>query len=44
MADVTDNVSLNGFVGRVVAGRNTAASLLISLGVSFGFGGGGVGF
>ena len=44
MADVTDNVSLNGFVGRVVAGRNTAASLLISFGVSLGFGGGGVGF
>ena len=44
VADVTDNVSLNGFVGRVVAGRNTAASLLISFGVSLGFGGGGVGF
>jgi len=44
MADVADNVSLNGFVGRVVAGRNTAASLLISFGVSLGFGGGGVGF
>ncbi len=44
MADVADNVSLNGFVGRVVAGRNTAASLLISLGVSLSFGGGGVGF
>ncbi len=44
MADVADNVSLNGFVGRVVAGRNTAASLLISLGVSLTFGGGGVGF
>ena len=43
-ADVADNVSLNGFVGRVVAGRNTAASLLISLGVSLSFGGGGVGF
>ena len=44
IADVADNVSLNGFVGRVVAGRNTAASLLISFGVSLPFGGGGVGF
>ncbi len=44
MADVTDNVSLNGFVGRVVAGRNTADSLLIGVGLSFAFGGGGVGF
>ena len=43
MADIADNVSLNGFVGRVVAGRNTAASLLIGVGLSFAFGGG-VGF
>ena len=44
LADVTDTVSVHGFVGRVVAGRNTAASLLIGVGLSFAFGGGGVGF
>ena len=43
LADVTDTVSVHGFVGRVVAGRNTAASLLIGVGLSFAFGGG-VGF
>ena len=44
LADVTDTLSVHGFVGRVVAGRNTADSLLIGVGLSFGFGGGGVGF
>ena len=44
LANVTDTVSVNGFFGQVVAGRNTAASRIIGFGTSFGFGGGGVGF
>ena len=39
IADVTDTVSLNAFFGQVVKGRNTAASRLVGLGLSFGFGG-----
>ena len=40
LANVTDTVSLNGFFGKVVAGRNTAASQILGFGLSFGFGGG----
>ena len=38
IANITDTVSVNGFFGQVVAGRNTAVSRII------GFGGGGAGF
>ena len=44
IASVTGAVSVNAFVGQVVAGRNTANSRILSVGVTFGFGGGGVGF
>ena len=44
IANVTEAVSVNGFFGQVVAGRNTAVSRIIGFGVSFAFGGGGVGF
>ena len=40
IASVTDTVSVHGFFGRVVAGRNTAASQIFGFGVSFVFGGG----
>ena len=43
-ASVTDTISVNGFFGRVVAGRNTAVSRIIGFGVSFSFGGGELGF
>ena len=39
IASVTDLVSLNGFFGQVVKGRNIAASRIFGFGVSFGFGG-----
>ena len=39
LANVTDTVSLNAFFGQVVAGRNTAASRIIGVGLSFGLGG-----
>ena len=39
IANVTDLVSVNGFFGQVVRGRNTAASRVIGAGLSFGFGG-----
>lgn len=39
IADVNDYVSLNGFFGQVVAGRNTANSRIFGVGLSFGFGG-----
>lgn len=41
---VTDTIGVNAFIGKVVAGRNTAASRIIGVGVSFGFGGGNLGF
>ncbi len=44
IANITDAVSVNGFYGQVVAGRNTAAARIIGFGVTFSFGGGGVGF
>ncbi len=44
IANVTEAVSVHGFFGQVVAGRNTAVSRIIGFGVSFAFGGGGVGF
>lgn len=44
IANVTEAVSVNGFFGQVVAGRNTAVSRIIGFGVSFAFGGSGVGF
>ena len=44
LANVTDAVSVNVFVGQVVAGRNTAKSRVFGVGVSFAFGGGGAGF
>lgn len=44
LATVTDTLGLNFFVGRVVAGRNTARSTVFGMGASFGFGGGGGGF
>lgn len=44
IANVTEAVSVSGFFGQVVAGRNTAVSRIIGFGVSFAFGGGGVGF
>ena len=44
IANITHAVSVNGFFGQVVAGRNTAASRIIGFGVTFNFGGGGVGF
>ncbi len=43
LANVTDTVSLNAFVGRVVAGRNTAKSRVFGVGATFAFGGGGPG-
>ncbi len=39
IANVTDLVSLNGFFGQVVKGRNIAASRIFGAGLSFGFGG-----
>lgn len=39
IANVNDAVSLNAFFGQVVAGRNTAASRIIGVGLSFGLGG-----
>ena len=39
IANVTDTVSLNAFFGQVVAGRNTAASRIIGVGLNFGVGG-----
>ena len=39
IASVTDDVSVNGFFGQVVAGRNTANSRIFGVGLSFGFGG-----
>ena len=39
IANVTDTVSLNAFFGQVVAGRNTAASRIIGVGLTFGVGG-----
>ena len=39
IANVTDLVSLNGFFGQVVKGRNIAASRIFGVGLSFGFGG-----
>ena len=44
LANVTETVSLSGFFGQVVAGRNTAASRIVGFGLSFGFGGGSLGF
>ena len=44
IANVTEAVSVSGFFGQVVAGRNTAVSRIIGFGISFAFGGGGVGF
>ena len=41
LANVTDTVSVNAFVGRVVAGRNTAKSRVFGVGATFAFGGGG---
>lgn len=43
LANVTDVISLNVFGGQVVAGRNTAKSRVLGVGVTFAFGGGGVG-
>lgn len=39
IANVTEYVSVNGFFGQVVAGRNTANSRIIGIGLSYGFGG-----
>ena len=39
IANVTDLVSVNGFFGQVVRGRNIAASRIFGAGLSFGFGG-----
>ena len=39
IANVNDTVSLNAFFGQVVAGRNTAASRIIGVGLNFGVGG-----
>ena len=44
LANVTDTVSLNGFFGKVVGGRNTAASRIFGFGLTFAFGGGDFGF
>ena len=43
LANVTDVISLNLFGGQVVGGRNTAKSRVLGVGVTFAFGGGGVG-
>ena len=37
LANVTDIVSVNGFFGQVVAGRNTAASRIVGLGLTLAF-------
>ena len=39
IANVTEYVSVNGFFGQVVAGRNTANSRIFGVGLSYGFGG-----
>ena len=39
IANVTDDVSVNAFIGQVVAGRNTANSRIFGVGLSYGFGG-----
>ena len=39
IANVTEYVSVNGFFGQVVAGRNTANSRIFGIGLSYGFGG-----
>ena len=39
IASLTEYVSVNGFFGQVVAGRNTANSRIFGVGLSFGFGG-----
>ena len=39
IANVTEYVSVNGFFGQVVKGRNTAASRIFGVGLSYGFGG-----
>ena len=39
IANVTEYVSVNGFFGQVVAGRNTANSRIVGVGLSYGFGG-----
>lgn len=39
IANLTEYVSVNGFFGQVVAGRNTANSRIFGVGLSFGFGG-----
>lgn len=40
---VSDSISLNGFFGQVLAGRNTAVSRILGFGVNFTFGGGAFG-
>ena len=39
IANVTEDISVNGFFGQVVAGRNTANSRIFGVGLSVGFGG-----
>ena len=39
IANVTEYVSVNGFFGQVVAGRNTANARIFGIGLSYGFGG-----
>ena len=39
IANVTEYVSVNGVFGQVVKGRNTAASRIFGVGLSYGFGG-----